>query len=333
MDRTPTAPTGAPRPGERCVVRHRLPDGSATDVIGELVAVDAERLTISPRPQETIMIKTPDVIVIKVVPEIPRGRSPLRTTPAELERIAAPSWVDHHEPLGEWWLRAAGGFTGRANSACAVGDPGLPLAEAAAAVIAFSAAHGIAPRAQVVQGSAEDTGLTSLGWRETYATTDVLVHRLSDLVGSRPRDPSVEVVDELSDSWFAAFGRYRAVDVDDEVVRRVLRGGAGTVGFGVASDVADQPADSSESPISIGRAHLSHGWVGVSALWTDPLRRGEGKATAVLVALARWAARRDARNIYLQVAQENTSAQKAYGRLGFAHHHTYRYLRPPQRPR
>ena len=30
---------------------------------------------------------------------------------------------------GGWLLRAAAGFTGRANSALAAGDPGMPLAE------------------------------------------------------------------------------------------------------------------------------------------------------------------------------------------------------------
>jgi hypothetical protein len=41
-----------------------------------------------------------------------------------LERRALPGWLALHEPLGEWTLRAAGGFTGRANSCLAVGDPG-----------------------------------------------------------------------------------------------------------------------------------------------------------------------------------------------------------------
>ena len=46
-------------------------------------------------------------------------------------------------------------------------------------------------------------------------------------------------------------------------------------------------------------------------------------------ALGHWAARRGARNAYLQVAQENSGAHDAYGRLGFVRHHSYRYLEAP----
>ena len=49
----------------------------------------------------------------------------------DLERAAALHWqAPETEPLGEWRLRAAAGFTGRANSALPLGDPGLPLPEA-----------------------------------------------------------------------------------------------------------------------------------------------------------------------------------------------------------
>ncbi|MGI8459105.1 MAG: GNAT family N-acetyltransferase [Propionibacteriaceae bacterium] len=318
-----------PNPGERCVIRYRLPDGSATDVIGELVDVDEQRLAISPRPRELVAIQRRDVIMIKVVPEIPRGRAPARTSPAELEQIAALGWVDRYEPLGGWWLRAAGGFTGRANSACAVGDPGLPLTAAARVVIDFAAAHGIRPLAQVVLGSAEDTGLTSLGWHETHATTDVLVLRLSELVGTRSADPAVEVDEHLDEAWLTAFRRCRPFEADETVVRRILAGQGSTVGLGTIR-AGDHVQDRGPEPrISIGRAHVTNGWVGVTALWTDPRRRGEGHATALLVALGRWAARRGARNAYLQVAQRNVDARQAYGRLGFVPHHTYRYLSPP----
>ena len=38
--------------------------------------------------------------------------------------MRCPAGWPYHEPLGEWTLRAGGGFTGRANSCHAVGDPG-----------------------------------------------------------------------------------------------------------------------------------------------------------------------------------------------------------------
>ena len=55
-------------------------------------------------------------------------RSPLDV--AGLELLAARGWRGTEEArLGDWLLRAGGGFTGRANSALALGDPGRPLPE------------------------------------------------------------------------------------------------------------------------------------------------------------------------------------------------------------
>ena len=60
------------------------------------------------------------------------------TEPASIvafERIAAAHWRGTEEEwLGDWLLRAAEGFTGRANSALPLGDPGLPPDEALDAV-------------------------------------------------------------------------------------------------------------------------------------------------------------------------------------------------------
>ena len=46
----------------------------------------------------------------------------------DLERASALHWqAPETELLGDWQLRAAAGFTGRANSALPLGHPGLPL--------------------------------------------------------------------------------------------------------------------------------------------------------------------------------------------------------------
>ncbi|WP_425563726.1 GNAT family N-acetyltransferase, cg3035/Rv0428c family [Prauserella halophila] len=82
-----------------------------------------------------------------------------------IEHACADAWpavVD--EQLGEWRLRAAGDFTGRANgappanegvagggSALAVGDPGRELPAALTAVCDFSHHHAIPPMLQTVQ--------------------------------------------------------------------------------------------------------------------------------------------------------------------------------------
>jgi GNAT superfamily N-acetyltransferase len=64
----------------------------------------------------------------------------------DLERAAAAHWRGTEEQwLGNWLLRAADGFTGRANSALPLGDPGLPLDDALAAVTRWYRERGLPP--------------------------------------------------------------------------------------------------------------------------------------------------------------------------------------------
>jgi len=312
-----TPPAGV---GDRVVVRHRLPDGSATDVIGWLESLTPGRIVLRDHDEALIEVHRHAIVVARRAPASRGGRDPLRTSAEDLEQISVPGWAAHREPLGDWTLRAGGGFTGRANSCLAVGDPAMPAADAARRVQSFSAEHGISPRAQVISGSAPERALRELGWRDVYVPTDVLVTRLADLLGGEPADDRVEVSDRLSPAWVAAYHRSRPSTVDPAVLQTILEGGAPRVFAGVAG-----PA----GLIAIGRGHVAQEWLGVASLWTAPEARRQGWAGRVLITLGHWAARRGSRYVYLQVATENEPAHRAYERLGFAKHHSYLYLAPP----
>lgn len=125
MDSDHLGPLTGARPGERWVIRRRLPDGSATDVIGWINQLSD--LAVESQPSATapaLWIGTDSVIAARRVPAAAGGPDPMRTSAEDLEQIALPGWLAEHESLGEWTLRSAGGFTGRANSGLAVGDPG-----------------------------------------------------------------------------------------------------------------------------------------------------------------------------------------------------------------
>lgn len=60
-------------PGQRVVVRYRLPDGRATDALGELLSATPTQLVVDgKRGVETIAID--DVILAKEVPPAPPPR-------------------------------------------------------------------------------------------------------------------------------------------------------------------------------------------------------------------------------------------------------------------
>ena len=311
------------RPGERWVLRCRLADGAATDVVGWLVSTDATGVSVEVEGAGLVAVDRTTIILARRAPGARGGPDPRRTSAEDLERAALPGWVALSEPLGEWTLRAGGGFTGRANSALAVGDPGMTLAEAAERVIAYATVHGITPWAQVIVGSGEEAGLVGLGWQPTYVVTDVLVCRLTTLLGQDLPDPRVSVDQRLDGAWLAAYARSRPNDADPTTLLMILDGHPPRA----FASVAD-PAGVSDD-VGIARGHVSGPWLGIASVWTEPAHRRRGLATAMMRALGHWAARQGARHAYLQVAQENTGAHDAYGRLGFVRHHSYRYLAAP----
>jgi GNAT superfamily N-acetyltransferase len=309
------------RPGERWVIRARLADGSATDVIGWIDLVTAEWVQLWSSPAGTTILPRSSVVIARRAPAAPGGGDPLRVPAEDLERHALPGWVADSRPLGEWTLRAGGGFTGRANSCLAVGDPGRGVSEAAAAIESWSLAHGIPPRAQVIAGSEPDLALSGIGWRETYVTTDVLVARLGAFLGTELPSPDVRVTEDFAPEWLEAYGRSRPNDADPAVLEKILAGNPPRAFASIGSP----------EHVAIARGHVSGPWLGLASIWVEPAHRRRGLATAMMRALGHWGARRGARHVYLQVAAENASASAAYERLGFTRHHTYRYLTSPPR--
>jgi N-acetylglutamate synthase len=315
----PLAPT---RVGERWVVRVRLPDGSATDKIGWVDAIAADAVVLTGLDQRPAVVPRSAVLAARRAPAAAGGPDPRRLSVAEVERHALPGWLAESEPLGEWTLRAGGGFTGRANSCHAVGDPGRSVAAAAERIGAYAARHGIAPMAMVVAGSAEEQALRDLGWVDAYVPTQVLTARLADVLSDRPSPRDVGISEQLSDAWLAAYARSRPLPADPAVARRILEGGLPPRAFAAAVAIDG-------TVVAIGRGHVHDDWLGVAAVWVAPDQRRRGLAGALVTALGHWAARRGARYAYVQVDLENRVALTAYAHLGFRAHHDYLYLAPP----
>ncbi|SNS29544.1 Acetyltransferase (GNAT) family protein [Geodermatophilus pulveris] len=245
-------------------------------------------------------------------------RSPLDVT--DLERLAARGWRGTEEGrLGDWLLRAGGGFTGRANSALVVGDPGRPLPDAVEAVARWYRDRGLRPAAMLPgrQARAAGAALAAAGWERDE---DVLV--LTAPLGPAAADGvPVELLPEPDDAWLAAY-RHRGRPLPP-TARAVLTTAEDVVFAAVRREPPPAP------PAAVGRGVVTDGWLGVAAVTVEERYRRQGLATAVMAALQRWGAGRGARWLYLQVSASNAPARALYRRAGLIEHHRYHYRHAP----
>ncbi|WP_344858855.1 GNAT family N-acetyltransferase [Amycolatopsis ultiminotia] len=237
----------------------------------------------------------------------------------KLEVVCSRAWPPVvEEPLGQWRLRWAEGFTGRANSALAVGDAGRDAPTALAAVCDFAHARAIPPAVQVVEGSEQERAVAAAGWREQVE--HAAGHRVSVLTGPLPSRPAPEadVLDEPTPQWW----ELTVGKPEPSVAERHVMA-TGKVGYGVVT------ADG----VTAGavRGAVVDGWLHVARLAVRPEFRRRGLATSVLYALAAWGRANGAQQWVLQVALDNTGALALYSALGCTEHHRYRYWGPGPR--
>jgi ribosomal protein S18 acetylase RimI-like enzyme len=313
--------------GSRVSLRFRVGERDGRplfrDAVGEL-AQDGGTLVVSTR-RGPVRVAPDAVVAVRAVPPAPPRRAPLAAV-VRLESLCADAWPAQHErALGGWRLRAAGGYTGRANSALAIGDPGRPLADALDAVRAFAAEHGIGPRVQVPVGSPWDRAVGGAGWvleadHAAGAEVAVLVVELAELAGpTGPAPQSVELPERPAEPWWRLGGSPEPTPSQRHVLDP---GGDPRTAFALARGADGEPLGRVRATLVADHLHLS---------WLDvlPAVRRQGFATALLAAAAGWGREHGARWAVLQVALQNTTARALYDRLGFVEHHRYRYLVPP----
>jgi ribosomal protein S18 acetylase RimI-like enzyme len=311
--------------GVRVVVRRVLPGqlgptgGPAmTDLLGVLEEWGDDTVTVRREDGEAVMVERRLIVSGKPVPPRPSVRSRLDADEVAL-RIASTWPAVEVDRIGDWLLRSSAGFSLRANSALLAGAPGLPWDQALRRVVAFYEHRGMPAVAQVLGGSDASRRLADAGWVPARAGGVAQARRAVRRApaGDRPR---VELGARVTEAWLATDRRALG---HREAAVAVLEGPE-QVSF--ASVLDEQGA-----VLARGRVALSEAgdvWAGISDVWVDPVHRRGGLARAVMGAMLGWAAERGATTAYLQVTADNEPALALYQRLGFATHHTYRYVRP-----
>ncbi|MCI3932873.1 GNAT family N-acetyltransferase [Streptomyces sp. AN091965] len=316
--------------GKRVSVRRvseaDAPGSRFTDTVGVLTSWNDGVLVITRKSGEAVRIAQSALVAGKVVPAAPARRRGPAATYEELARAGARSWRPvESERLGAWTLRAAAGFTRRANSVLPLGDPGRPLDDALAYVRSWYADRALPAYVQAATGvdDAQERLCAELerrGWAREV-TTLVLTGALAP-VGDLPVDTGrVTLSRGVDAAWLRRYGRAGAAGPH---VVEVLTSGP-SVWF------ASVPGDEGV-PAAIGRCVVDGRWAGFMAVEVDPAARRRGLATAVMTALARRALDEGASAAWLQVEEDNGGARALYDGMGFSVHHRYHHYRQPERP-
>ncbi len=240
-------------------------------------------------------------------------------TIASLELLAHRTWPCRTEDrLGEWILRAADGFSRRANSALALGDPGAPLEAAVERVERWYGEREVEPCFKIVAGADPrlDPLLHDRGW-EIVTPSRTLIRDLAphlpapgaEFLPSRNPDADWLRTVSLWDGESADKARHHA-----ELARRVPS--AGFLRWQISGEI-----------LAVGMVALDGPDSFLYDVVVHPDHRGRGIGRAFCTAALWWSAQTGARSMALQVLESNTAARALYASLGFADHHGYHYRR------
>lgn len=210
-------------------------------------------------------------------------------------------------------MRAAAGFTGRANSTITCGEPGMPIPAALARVQEFAHTHAIKPAAHVVRNSRCEQGIADAGWQVDLghpggAESLVMTGSLDKFAHGEARSR------DLPGWWELTAG--------SEVTaakRHVL---------GTGDNVCFASLEENGTVIAAVRGAVVEDVMHVSRLEVRPEHRRRGLATRLMGELAGWGVAQGATTCVLQVAEHNHAAIRLYEELGCSEHHRYRYWTP-----
>ncbi|MEQ4303276.1 GNAT family N-acetyltransferase [Plantactinospora sp. B6F1] len=201
--------------GHRIVVRRIVGNQSGrtlfSDALGELVELTETHLTLA-TANGPLRVPLGEVHRAK---RVPPARRPNAAAVVDLELASDEAWpAPVRERLGDWLLRAADGWSGRANSALPVGDPDRPLEAAIDAVQRWYAERHRPAMINVPLPLAAPVGaaLDMRGWsaRPLVLVQTAPLTAILDAVPVRPDLPVPALAGVPAPEWFGLATRRKA---------------------------------------------------------------------------------------------------------------------------
>ncbi|WFE51913.1 GNAT family N-acetyltransferase [Micromonospora sp. WMMD1155] len=345
--------------GHRIVVRRivGIREGRPlfSDALGELVELSETHLTLATAKGP---LRVP-VAQVHRAKRVPATRRPTAAAVVALERAADEAWpAPTRGRLGDWLLRSADGWTGRANSALPIGDPDRPLLAAVDAVERWYAEQGQPAMINTPLPLAAPVGgeLDARGWTARPPTlvqtaplplppegppaprqggaitaTPGAAGAQNDEVAEPPADveePGTAAVADAESPPGAVVELRTAPSEPWLAVAAGRKGGLPEAARHVLTAVdqvrfAHVYVDGALVAVGRGTVTGEGRWLGLSLIEVLPDARRQGLARRVIHELTAWGVSVGATHAFLQVEQHNTAAVTLYRRLGFTTHHTY----------
>lgn len=236
---------------------------------------------------------------------------------ASIQSLEMAAWPDlDHMLLGDWRLRFARGFSGRANSATALHE-GATLSDAEIDTIeAFYRDHALPSLIRLTPFVRPelDRRLAERG----YAAKSASEYRAVSLKGPRGFEPGLMHAETPTAAWIADFGRLNGrTDFNSTTMTHMLERLDARATF--ASIIEDGHR------VAVGMGVLTDGLMEIQSIAVDATLRKRGLGRRVVGGLLAWGCTQGARAAILSVEATNEPAIRLYTSLGFEKAAGYHY--------
>ena len=238
------------------------------------------------------------------------------------ETLAHRTWpCREEEAYGAWTLRAADGYSRRANSALAIGEPPHGIDAALDQVTRWYESREIEPCVKITPLASASLLDALVARKWTVATPSLVLRKSGEKVAKATRDPNVSWTTVVSDEWFEPLSTWDEELPEQGAHHRALLERMPHPRFAVLRDDG-HVAGALVASVDGDQAHLYD-------LVVDPILRGKGAGSAFFGQILSDLFQDGIAAVTLQVLETNEVARRLYQRTGFVEVHRYHYRVPP----
>ena len=215
--------------------------------------------------------------------------------------------------FGDWVVRFANGYSGRANSASAL-RAGAQLSDGeVAGLLPLFRAQGLTPaiRLSPLAEAGLEARLIAMGWRAvTHSIGMVCDTPLGEI------DPATVIAPQPPEAWIAGISGWQEA-------RKANPAHLSAIVGRILLPAAFASLREGGHDCAYGMAVVDRGMAEIGSIIVGPQARGRGLGRRLVSSLVGWAAGAGAVRVFLQVEASNAPARALYASLGFRDVYSY----------